>query len=255
MRPPDEPSKKEVEVRVLEAARKAGVPIPTGEIVGEEPDFRFKTEHGDLGIELSEVLSPASTDGAIAPIEQAAFYGDFIRLAQEQFRREVGDTVRVTVHFGDRDAGHTRRNKSMMARKLFQYVKENLPLITGFVYLSGSAVPEGLGSITITSVGGEWDYSQCSGIVLDSIRPQIASRITAKNELLPKYLSNLSESAAVWLLLYSRPNVSRSVPIPYGIDQWKFPFEFDRVFWFVILGNEVVEIQRAESHVKYGLEI
>jgi hypothetical protein len=247
MRPPDEPSQKEVELRVLDAARKAGVPIPTGEIGGEEPDFRFKTETGYLGIELSEVLSPASPGSGISPIEQAAFYGDFIRLAQEQFSREVGVPVRVRVHFGDRDAGHTRRNKRKMARTLFQYVKENLPRGTDFVHLAGSGVPEGLGSITITSGVGDWDYSQCSGIVLDDIRPQIASRINAKNELLPKYRSNLPEGAAIWLLLYSRPNVSRSVPIPHGIEQWKFPFEFDRVFWFVILGNEVVEIQRAES--------
>ena len=31
--------KKEIERRVLDAARKAGAPIPDGEIAGEEPDF------------------------------------------------------------------------------------------------------------------------------------------------------------------------------------------------------------------------
>jgi len=255
MRSPNEPPQKEVELRVLSAARNAGVPIPTGEIIGEEPDFRFKTETGDLGIELSEVLSPASSNGGIAPIEQAAFYEDFIRLAQEQFTKEIGTPVRVTVHFGDRDAGHTRRNKRKMARTLFQCVKDNLPRARDFVYLSGSIVPEGLGSITITSGAGDWDCSQCSGITLDSIRPQIASRISAKNDLVPKYRSNLPYGAAIWLLLYSRPNVSRSVPIPYGIDQWKFPFKFDRVFWFVVLGSEVVEIQREGSRSPDSLNL
>jgi len=33
--------KKEIERRVLDAARKAGAPIPDGEIAGEEPDFRI----------------------------------------------------------------------------------------------------------------------------------------------------------------------------------------------------------------------
>src|SRR5208337_1241219 len=53
--------------------------------------------------------------------------------------------------------------------------------------------------------------------------------------------------AAIWLLLYSRPNVSCSVAVPHGIERWRFPFEFDRVLWFVILRSEVVEIQRAEK--------
>jgi hypothetical protein len=51
----------------------------------------------------------------------------------------------------------------------------------------------------------------------------------------------------IWLLLYSRVTVSRSIPVPYGIEEWSFPFEFDRVFWFASLENRVVEIRRAES--------
>ncbi len=35
--------KKAVEIRALTAARKAGVPIPFGELPGERPDFK----HGD----------------------------------------------------------------------------------------------------------------------------------------------------------------------------------------------------------------
>jgi hypothetical protein len=200
-----------------------------------------------LGIEITELLPRASTDGGITPVEQAAFYGDVVRIAQEQFSKEIGAAVRVAVHFGDRDAGHTRRNTRKMARALFQCVKDSLPRATEFVALYGSQAPEGFGSITITSGAGDWDCFQCSGITLNDIRTQIASRISAKNALVPKYRANLPKGAAIWLLLYSRPNVSRSVPVPHGIEQWKFPFEFDRVLWFVILGNEVVEIQRAES--------
>ena len=58
---PDMPSKKEVEQIVLDAARSAGVPIPDGGEAGEEPDFRFHTETGGLGIDVSELLRPAST--------------------------------------------------------------------------------------------------------------------------------------------------------------------------------------------------
>jgi hypothetical protein len=247
MRHPDEPSQKEVELRVLNAARRAGAPIPTGEIVGEEPDFRFKAETGDLGLELTELLVPASTDGGISPVEQEAFYRDVIRIAQGQFCKSIGARVRVGVYFGDRNAGRVRRNKQKMACALFQVVKNNLHRATPFVHVSGAHVPEGFGSITITSEAGDWDYFQCSGITLNDMRAQIASRINAKNALVPKYRANMPEGAAIWLLLYSRPNVSRSVPVPHGIEEWKFQCEFDRVLWFVILGSEVVEIQRAVS--------
>ena len=252
MRSLDEPAQKEVESRVLSAARKAGIPIPNGEIIAEEPDFRFQTELGDLGIELSELLPPATTKDGIAPIEQAAFYHDVVRMAQVQFTKEIGAAVRVAVYFGDRDGGHTRRSKSKMARALFECVRDNIPRGTDFVAVYWPRVPEGFGSITITSEAGDWDCSQCAGVRFEDIRPQIASRISAKNELLPKYRSNLSGSARVWLLLYTRPNVSRSVPIPHGIAEWKFPFEFERVFWFVILGNQFVEIQRAEPSEHAG---
>lgn len=202
MKSPDEPPQKEVELRVLAAARKAGAPIPTGEIVGEEPDFSFRTESGDLGIELTELLPPASTDGGITPVEQGAFYGDVIRIAQDQFRKEIGVPFRVGVTFGDSNAGHTRRNKQKLARTLVQCVKSNLPRATDFVALYGSEVPEGFGSITITS-GDErdWHCSQCCVITLDDIPKQIASRISAKNALVPKYRANLPKGAAVWLLL------------------------------------------------------
>src|SRR5580692_6941245 len=62
--------KKRIEAYMLAAARKAGVPIPSGETLDEEPDFRFNDEIPALGIELSEVLRPASSNHGILPVEQ-----------------------------------------------------------------------------------------------------------------------------------------------------------------------------------------
>jgi hypothetical protein len=78
-------------------------------------------------------------------------------------------------------------------------------------------------------------------------RNEIASKIAAKNELLPRYRANLPMGAQVWLLLCSHVTVARSIPIPQGIEEWRFTFGFDRVFCFASLENQVVEIQRAES--------
>lgn len=67
------PDKKEIERIVLDAARNAGVPIPYGGEVGEEPDFRFRSETGSLGVEVSELLRPASTNHGILPLDQGEF--------------------------------------------------------------------------------------------------------------------------------------------------------------------------------------
>lgn len=69
MRSAHEPPQKEVELCVLRAGRKAGAPIPVGEIAGEEPDFRFNTASGHLGIGLKELVPPATINGGIPPVE------------------------------------------------------------------------------------------------------------------------------------------------------------------------------------------
>jgi len=35
--------------------------------------------------------------------------------------------------------------------------------------------------------------------------------------------------------------------IPFGIEEWRFDFGFDRVIWFACLENRFVEIQRTLS--------
>jgi hypothetical protein len=35
--------------------------------------------------------------------------------------------------------------------------------------------------------------------------------------------------------------------IPHGVEEWRFSFRFDRVFWFTALEGQFAEIQRAEA--------
>src|SRR5207245_10928469 len=90
--------KKQTEQRVLVAAREAGAPIPTGELAGEEPDFRFLT-NGALGIEVSEVLRPASTNFGISPVEAESFHQAIMLKAQEKYRLTNTAPTRVNVYF------------------------------------------------------------------------------------------------------------------------------------------------------------
>ncbi len=85
-------SKKEIEQIVLDAARDAGVSIPVGGVVGEEPDFRFHTDTGSLGIEVSELVRPACTNHGILPLEQEEFSPEDFGCGPKRMR-ETGVTV------------------------------------------------------------------------------------------------------------------------------------------------------------------
>ena len=105
--------------RRLAAARKAGAPIPTGEIPGEEPDFRFATETGTLGIEVTELLRPASSNGGIVPVEEESFHKEIVQTAQEQYYHGARVApARVVGYFAN--ARGTRQNKQKMARTLVE---------------------------------------------------------------------------------------------------------------------------------------
>lgn len=243
---PSNQQKKEMEQRALAAARKAGAPIPTGEVAGEEPDFRFHTPVGVLGIEVSEVLRPASTNEGILPVEAETFHQSIMLKAQEMYQEtNAGRPTRVSVYFSR--ARGKKQDKHHLINSLVDCVARNRHWANPAVALKGNELPEGFDHILITAESGQWWCGECGGITLPEVRTEIAAKIAAKSELVPRYRANLPKGAQIWLLLFSRVTVSRSVPMPHGIEEWKFPFEFDRVFWFACLENEVVEIQRAES--------
>ena len=118
-------AKKAIELRVLAAARKAGVPIPFGEIPGERPDFRFNTGAGLLGIEVSELLRSPRSKGGIAPVAAAAYHQRVVRLAQERYYHDTGvKPARVNLYFAD--SSGKRRDRRELARVLAEFVKANV---------------------------------------------------------------------------------------------------------------------------------
>lgn len=236
--------KKRIEAWILDAARKAGVPIPLDEVAGEEPDFRFPTETPPLGIELSELLRPASSNHGIVPVEEESFHNAVIRMAEETYyRMPDAKPVKVGGYFAN--ARGQRRDKRQMANILTEFVKSKVDQATPFASFYNFEAPEGFNVITMLSESGPWSFGESGGISYSDIQPQIADRISAKTELVQTYRANLPPGAKVWLLLYSTVSVSRSMPIPHGIEDWKFPFDFDRVFWFACLDG-FVEINRLE---------
>jgi len=236
--------KKESEARILIAAREAGLPLPMDGVPGEEPDFSFQIEGGMLGLEITELVRPASSNRGIVPVEEEAFHNGILRSAEELYYAVEGaKPVRLLVYFAN--ARGQRKDKREMARSLVDCVRSNIHRANPYSAVDRGSIPQGFNHIGIFSEPGDWWSGECGGITLDEIPKQLAARINAKNELLSTYRANLPKAVQFWLLIYSRPTVARNMPIPYGSEQWAFPFDFDRVFWFDCLQNEVGEIRRA----------
>src|ERR1700722_3048977 len=100
--------KKVIETRALIAARNAHVPIPMGEIPDEEPDFRFNGN--TLGVEVSELLRPASSNFGIVPAAEENYHQEIIRIAQKQYYR-AGDAAPVEVILYFASARGEKRDK------------------------------------------------------------------------------------------------------------------------------------------------
>lgn len=236
--------KKAIEARALTAARKAGVPIPLGEIPGEEPDFRFNNSM--LGIEITELLKPASSNFGIVPAEAETYHQEIVPMAQQQYYASP-DAIPVTINLYFANTRGQRRDKREMARTLAEFIKANLPGPTETLNFGNLKLPEGFGAMSIWRESRDWWCGEGGGYTVSNIQEALTSSIRAKNRLVPSYRRNLAPGAQVWLLLYSTFAVSRGMEIPFGIEQWRFNFDFDRVFWFTTLGNKFVEIQRAQA--------
>lgn len=132
--------------------------------------------------------------------------------------------------------------------KGFSRHAEVIIVFLGFLWsycaLNGNELPEGFDHILTTAESGEWWAGECGGIRLSEIPIELAAKIAAKNKLLPTSCESAHTRTGVAAAL-QRVTVSRNVPIPCGIEERKFSFVFDRVFWFACLENSA-EVQRAE---------
>jgi hypothetical protein len=242
-------NKKQIERCVLEAARKAGAPIPAGEGEGEEPDFRFQTQIGALGIEVSELVRPACTNRGPLPLEQENFRRRILENARKECLNRGVPPVRVHLYFADTKG--KKQDWRELTRSLIDLVGANYQKAAPTWTQTQPHLPEWFEHILIISEDGEWWSPTVGGISVSQIHWHIASRIAAKEIKLPTYRRNLPSGAAIWLLLHSGVTIARSVEVPLDIEEWRFPFRFDRVFWFSFLEGEVVEIHRAPEMPAY----
>jgi hypothetical protein len=144
-----------------------------------------------------------------------------------------------------RNSRGKRHDKRRLANTVAEFVKSKADQATPFASFYEFDVPEEFVVITLMAERAPWFNSESGGITFSEIEPQVADRIKAKNKYVRKYRSNLPGRAQVWLLLYTTVTVPRNMPIPYGAEHWKIPFDFERVFWFDSLLRKVIEIGKA----------
>ena len=203
------------------------------------PDFIF--DNDALGIEVTELLRP--DDNGISPVAAESFHKQIVPMAQKAYySAEDAKPARIVLYFAN--ARGKKQNKAEMARMLAAFVRANVHLADPVVNFSGLQLPDGFGSMSIASESGNWLCEESGEVTLSEIFAQLVSRIMAKNNLVPTYRARLRSGAQVWLLIYTRQEVSRSVPIPQGIEELKVSFDFDRVFWLNLFEGEIVEIRR-----------
>jgi hypothetical protein len=266
--------KKRIESWFLGAAREAGVPIPSGEICGERPDFTFDTPNGMLGIEMSEVRRPASSNFGIVPVNEESWHREIVETAQQTYyAASTVQPVYVSVYFTNtRGKRRNRPNRSEMANVLAEFVKaeahratpvatfmnatfmhydargstDSNPFGVSPLVNTAPSTPDGFDFVTIVAEPNptDWWSGECGGIAIGDIRSQVEARISEKDKLVQTYRRKLPHGAQVWLLLHTGVKVARSMPIPHDIETWHIPFTFDRVFWFTSLERQFAEILR-----------
>ena len=236
--------KKKRELRAFAAACKAGLPITPVEVVADEkPDFRVSTAQGLIGIELSEVTPLPSNPTFNSSVAEAANHEASVRLAEQIYYKNE-NAMQVTVTTCPWDVERTRDTKREMGHELANFVKAHCHEATP-VKLFGRVdeIPEGFGVVNICSGPGSWVAWQSVGVTVGGIYVQLANRIADKDALLSTYRANLPNTP-IWLLLFSCWEVARSVSMPHGIREWRYPFGFDRVFFHAASSECVEEIHR-----------
>jgi hypothetical protein len=237
--------KKMMERRVIELAWRAGLPLPSDELVNREiPDFQMGIGPGLLGIEITAVAPPPRHPSFNSLLAECDKYEEVIRKAESDYRRIPGVApVKVTTYPWEIE--RTRGMEREMVRELVDFVRahahEATPVAT---YQRRNRLPRGFGVVSIADGAEPWFSGASGSLTVAGIYDELSRRIAEKNARLPTYRQNLP-SAAIWLLLYSGAAISNGIEIPHGMDEWHPRFEFDRVFLFAALAGRVIEISKA----------
>jgi hypothetical protein len=187
---------------MLQLARRAGLPLPSGEPVDRErPDFQIGTAPALLGIEVTAVNPPPRHPSFNSPLAECDKYEDVIPRAESNYASIPGAApVRVTAYSWEIE--RTRGMEREMERELVDFVRahshEATPVAT---YQRRDQLPRGFGVVSIAASTEPWFCGESGSLTAAGIYNELSRRIAEKNARLPTYRQNLP-AAWIWLLLY-----------------------------------------------------
>jgi hypothetical protein len=186
-----------------------------------------------------------TTDFFSSPLAEKSWHEKLMKAAEQEYNGLPGAVpVGFSAYFWKTESG--KYDMRTMARGLADFVLTHHGQAKPVVTFSWRAdLPESFGVISITEFyERHWHGLETITLKLDQIHQRLADRISAKNGLVPIYRAN-QPNAPIFLLIFSGMEISRGVPMVHGIEEWTFPFDFDRVFFFAGLDSQVVEVRRS----------
>ncbi len=230
-------NKKRVETVYVEEASHASALFPVGRLEPQEiPDFVLFTEHGQIGIEVTELCreAPRAEAGRLSKVPDRAreIYSGYPQ----------AEPVDVNAAFWRAESVHF----NALTKSLADFVYANRTAKgTGFK----TNLPRGFCHIGIFEpVNDEPRWHACRAFdTIPAPKELIEARIAEKNARLNEYRRAAPE---VWLLIVNDKFLGPGEVYvrPDQLTQWKFRFDFNKVLLFSREPGgtgEVIEITRA----------
>jgi len=235
--------KKIEERQLVEEARRRTTLFPPGALSpSESPDWLIRD--GCLGIEVSTLQRPKGGHH-FSGSQLSSFQAEVVAKARQKYFTDFRSHVDVLVFF--QNEWNEKRDLLSYASSLARFVRANLPRDRDCVTLSGRQANdwvEGVSVIRISRSGDKWQAGgSAGGLALE--HSDVATRIAAKNRLLPQYRQRLP-GWKIWLLLATEIRVLRSVYIPSNISEWRFTFDFDRVL-LMPWDEDVIDLPQSDT--------
>jgi hypothetical protein len=233
-------AKKRFERGLLDRARRLSGIFPADQPVDrEEPDFLFEFER--LGVETTQLFH--SKGDALFPRRQVeSFHRSVMQRAEGMARAQVLPPLNVLAYFNEQES---LRDLDAAAASLVTFVREHP---TTDCETHTWPLPSGFGVVRILALSHDaqptWRCSETAYVPrLDY--DFLASTISSKNARLGSYRMRADR---VWLLIAAELfPLSSSFSVPPEIENWTFPFEFDKVLLLSGEDGRVFELKRASG--------
>jgi hypothetical protein len=235
--------------RVLELVKSRITSFPEGEpdpLVQEVPDFVFRCQSNDVGIELGRIhIESADPNSSMRQLEGERQL--IVNRAKARCEEAGVPAADVRVHFDGSMIG--KKDRGRLAKQISNCVAALDPVQSQHVVLeydtSGVQLPEEIDRIRITRLPGLvrhfWVPGNLVGFIQEDFEAELQRVIDAKNGRINEYLNNCHRC---WLIVYAEwTGPSSFFLFSERMKSHEFVSAFDRVFFADPNGGIVHELK------------